>query len=272
MTQPSWCSRAAPAEPLAGTAPTQTHWLFVEAPGSWGRDALATSSLDAAQRASLAGLPGHWRVVLVRRPDRPLRRQSDRMVWLSMPDAVRGWRLPVSAPLHPAHLGPGDPVADEVLFVCTNGARDRCCAVSGRALFDAVSDPRVWECSHLGGHRFAPTGVRLADRMVFGRLDPPAVRGILDGGTPIDHVRGPAGWAPQVQAAAVAAWRRGRVCAICGATCADGVVELALTDGSQWRVEVESVGTADRQLSCGAVPEPGWALVDRGAAPIVGAP
>ena len=53
-------------------------------------------------------------------------------------------------------------------LVCTHGKRDQCCAVRGRPvvaglesrLGDRLSsldqDSAVWECSHTGGHRFAP--------------------------------------------------------------------------------------------------------------------
>ena len=95
------CSQSAAAESLAGTAPPQTHLLLVEAPGSWGRDALADWSQPQPQRRALAALPPQWRVILVRRPDRPLRRQYDRFVWLSTPSgpALR-WQVPVAAPDH----------------------------------------------------------------------------------------------------------------------------------------------------------------------------
>ncbi len=57
-------------EPLAGTAAVAEHWLCLEQPGPWGRDALAQSHLDTAVAAELtrrceaAGI----RMVLIRRP------------------------------------------------------------------------------------------------------------------------------------------------------------------------------------------------------------
>jgi hypothetical protein len=58
--------------------------------------------------------------------------------------------------------------------VCTHGRRDRCCALDGRALVKALIDagePDVWESSHLGGHRFAPTALVLPTGYLYGRLD-----------------------------------------------------------------------------------------------------
>lgn len=246
------CSSAARSEPLAGTAPPQPNWLFVEAPGAWGRE--AADALGELRPS----LPDSWRLVLVRRADRPLRRQRDRFVWSSTPAGARWWRLPPDAPVVPDT--PGDPVAQEMLFVCCNGGRDRCCALLGRRVVDALRSDRAWECSHLGGHRFAATGVRLSDRMLFGRLDVAAARRVLAGDTPLDQVRGPAGWEPAVQVAALAVWRQRGVVPITAGHFDGTLVRLQLHDGSQHQVRVERWSVSARPLSCGSAAEPGTAL------------
>ena len=50
------------------------------------------------------------------------------------------------------------------LLVCNHGSRDRCCATFGFAVYRELREKyarpdalRVWRCSHLGGHRMAPT-------------------------------------------------------------------------------------------------------------------
>jgi len=52
------------------------------------------------------------------------------------------------------------------LLVCNHGSRDRCCATFGFAIYRELREVyaraqpeslRVWRCSHLGGHRMAPT-------------------------------------------------------------------------------------------------------------------
>lgn len=254
-----YCSTATTGEPLAGTAPTESHLLVVEAPGRWGAAPLADCSLPAADRSALADLPPHWRVILARRPDRPLRRQRERFVWRSDPDGTaRQWRLPVDAAVLPDRLpGTGRVVAAPILLVCTNGGRDRCCALRGRPLLDRLSSSEVWECSHLGGHRFAPTALRLPDRLVFGRLTEAAARGALAGQTPLAAVRGPAGWPAPAQAAAIAVWRHHRVAPIRDATVTGGQVRLTLQDGTGWQVAVRSSAVPSRPLSCGAPPSPG---------------
>ena len=91
----------------------------------------------------------------------------------------------------------GATMTDPIFLVCTNGKRDACCALRGRVLATALAPDhaeRTWECTHLGGHRFAgnlvclPDGIvygrvapadgpRLADAYLAGRLDPALLRG-----------------------------------------------------------------------------------------------
>ena len=58
-------------------------------------------------------------------------------------------------------------------LVCTNGKRDACCARDGvpvaRALA-ALRPDEAWECSHLGGHRFAANVALLPEGLCFGRV------------------------------------------------------------------------------------------------------
>ena len=71
----------------------------------------------------------------------------------------------------------GSVTREPLLLVCTHGKRDRCCAVNGRALLTSLLDAaspdqreRIWECSHVGGHRFSPVTVSLPSGAVHGRL------------------------------------------------------------------------------------------------------
>jgi Sucrase/ferredoxin-like len=66
--------------------------------------------------------------------------------------------------------------------VCTNGKRDRCCAVRGRPVAAAIADATgwdTWESSHLGGHRFAATALLLPSGDMFGQLDPESAVEVL---------------------------------------------------------------------------------------------
>ncbi len=95
-------------------------------------------------------------------------------------------------------------------LVCTNGARDPCCAIRGPAVaaaLDRLRPGQVYECSHLGGHRFAANVLVLPDGLCFGRLDPHAAVSLAEeleaGNLPLDHLRGRTALAPEQQAAEI---------------------------------------------------------------------
>ena len=65
------------------------------------------------------------------------------------------------------------------LAICTHGTRDKCCAKFGfaafqaaRRLFEAGASPfEPVECSHLGGDRFAATGIFFPSGSMYAHLD-----------------------------------------------------------------------------------------------------
>jgi len=66
------------------------------------------------------------------------------------------------------------------LLLCTHGSVDRCCARWGKPLYHAAvkalaAQPnhrvRLWQASHFGGHRFAPTAIAFPDGRYYGRLN-----------------------------------------------------------------------------------------------------
>jgi (2Fe-2S) ferredoxin len=65
---------------------------------------------------------------------------------------------------------------DEPLFlVCTNGRHDACCAEYGRPVARALASAHpdsTWECSHIGGDRFAANVVCLPEGVYYGRVAP----------------------------------------------------------------------------------------------------
>ncbi len=85
-------------------------------------------------------------------------------------------------------------------LVCTNGKRDQCCALRGRpvaAAIAAATDWDTWECSHLGGHRFAATIMLLPTGDMFGWLDPESALEVMRrfdaGQIVLSHYRGRCG-------------------------------------------------------------------------------
>lgn len=193
------CSAAARAvdEPLAATAPSAQCWIVIEQPGPWGRQALTDSHFDATLGATLTSKAEGTgvNVLLARHPSRTERQwdPAGRMAWIAVtapggmrlregaltdPSVIADWDFPAMASGHlPAF---GQRTSDPLFLICTHSGRDACCAIHGRALLDALPiAPRTWECSHIGGHRFAPTALSLPDGYVYGRLEPGAASSVM---------------------------------------------------------------------------------------------
>lgn len=258
------CSAASAAdgEPLAGSAPTETEWLFLEHPGPWGRKAVAESRLPAELVAHLGSLPA--RVQLIRR--------------------YGGATGPTTRVLH-ARLGPrgaevrGAELADprELLdapelapydaplwLVCTNGRRDVCCAELGRPVAAALAEhwpEDTWETTHLGGHRFSATLLALPSGVTLGRTDPARVvddaRALLAGRVPLEVSRGRAGIAAVAQVAELHVLRAGggaaddvEVEVVRVEARGDGHVVEVRAGARIWAVDVATVPGAPRRASC----------------------
>ena len=83
-------------------------------------------------------------------------------------------------------------------LVCTNGRHDACCATYGRPLVRACGTGPglrdVWECSHIGGDRFAGNLVVLPESLYFGRCRSrgrdPLLGGLDEGRLDLENFRG----------------------------------------------------------------------------------
>jgi hypothetical protein len=269
-------------EPMAGTAPVAPRWACLEHRGAWPRDITRHTDpaiVGFAARATAAG----FRLQLIRRP---WRRSADDRMRLYLADTtpprahatlitVAGPSDLLDLPLPPegARLQ-GRPVHDPLLLVCTHGRRDRCCALDGRALVRALADagePDVWECSHLSGHRFAPTALILPTGYLYGRLDVAtafdARKAAELGEVETAMCRGRATWSAAGQVADLA------VRTATGIRCADaltvtGTTVLGRREGEAWRVDVRERVSAPHPASCGLTALPVASLEAVAVSPI----
>ncbi|TQN43430.1 hypothetical protein FHU33_2875 [Blastococcus colisei] len=199
--------------PVATASPAQ-RWLLIEQPGPWGRDALTESRFDAevapllARRSRAEGV----RLLLVRRP-------GDRLA-----DSGRRWAYADSRPGHeglwwsvrtsdadlltaPWDGSVGAAAPGPTYLVCTHGGHDACCALRGRPLARALPAPGpadVWECSHLGGDRFAANVLVLPHGFYYGQVPGDGadlVAAHTRGEVALPWLRGRAGVPPPGQAA-----------------------------------------------------------------------
>jgi len=95
-----------------------------------------------------------------------------------------------------------------VTLICTNGKRDVCCAIEGRRLIDELSniaDHHYWECSHLGGHRYAPSVLLLPAGLILGQISAAELMQTQTGNPPMARVRGRSCLPAAAQVAEIAA-------------------------------------------------------------------
>lgn len=189
-------------EALGGTAGRATAWLALEHVGHWGRDVLDGSALGKefsvalGEAVSQAGL----KFLLIRQTGREGRvlhgapdasgSPTHRVLYaLCTPGAEKLYSFSVSTPEQLLELPQDNPqeliqvtgaelMDSPAILVCTHAKRDRCCALRGRPiaahLADILPANVVWECSHTGGHRFAPVGIMLPTGYTYGRLSEPS--------------------------------------------------------------------------------------------------
>lgn len=181
------CSRLAAAEPLVGTAPEVHTWLIVEQAGPWSSHAPQTIE-------EFAALKGSGIMPLFAR--RPHARTHGNHFWIGRSNVLyEGSHASARELVEMAQDMALESNTDEpVMFVCTNGARDACCATIGRHVAISLEDDAVWECTHLGGHRFAATALILPSGNVYGRLNAVDARDALErerrGEYKTTHLRG----------------------------------------------------------------------------------
>lgn len=292
---PGSCSRLwdDPRLPAWGTAAQAAFVVALEQPGSWGAKALTQSGLSpevgAALEQACAVVGG--RALLIRRPAAPhpdLPVHGPRVVlvaggfsgepWVlrqEVSDADELLRLPFGslARFTPAEATAalGWAPAGPALLVCTNGKRDLCCALTGRTLADEVAAThpgRVWEASHLGGHRFAPTALVLPTGVALGRLTPALARDALDAAasgqlavSSLDerHLRGRSclSAVEQVADAAVRLLTGEVSPGALRVVAAEAGAEVCHADGRRWEVAASRERLAlDLPVSCGQGGEP----------------
>lgn len=216
MRRREFCSEVSreAAESLAATASRVDHWILFEYRGVWSYDVLEGSALPPRVKAHLreqCEARPHTKLLFIRGE----RREGPLRVFLArtreQSGDVYGLELERYEDVLDLDLvsGPGRPVGHPLLLVCTHGKHDKCCARYGRPLYEALRDQVepdwVWQCSHVGGDRFAANLVCLPEGAYYGRVGRedvwPLVDGYLGRRIRLDNYRGRSCHTMVVQAA-----------------------------------------------------------------------
>lgn len=281
---------------MIGSAPRGTHWVLIEHRGAWPVNGFDGLDLDSTVHAEVfaAAQALRARILLIRRPGRRTRSGPGtwavmhlggpgelRQIWgtweqdvdlLAIPNALQrchhhGQAEQTSeAGEGAAAVAPSAVPSDPVVLVCAHGQHDLCCAVRGRPVSAALSGrwpELVWECTHVGGDRFAANVLVVPDGVYYGNLDADSALATVEGhlAQQIGHqqLRGYTDLAPVEQVAVAAALEHngpaGRFDYDVAATLYDDGVWRAQVTGSrpeQTTLDVELRGsrTEPHQLTC----------------------
>ena len=190
--------------PLIGTAPPTQCFVMIECPPPWGQTIQQAKFLPPALRNMVAA-PFYKergiRFFLIKAAEecriRPKFSESPgyRMLIFSRPQGfVSGYSIQEArvSSLEEAAIAlqryfagktlsfhtPAIPTRD--IFICTHGQYDRCCGCYGYPFYREaqrlkqqwkIPHLRLWQISHIGGHRFAPTLIDLPQGRYYGRMD-----------------------------------------------------------------------------------------------------
>lgn len=255
---------AAVGEPLGGTGMVADRWLCVESRAAWGRDAIAEGGFSSGVEGWLKEVDAN--VLAIRRPGR----RAERLTVFAATSGEGGGDLRTLKLGSADELAGSDPWVDGVpvdatlFLVCAHGRRDPCCSRLGVPMFaalDRITEP-VWQCSHTGGHRFAPNVVALPWGVTLGRVQlveaEALVRLLREGRVPLARYRGRSVYSAPVQAVEVAVrleYGIDRLDDLSLIAHSEGVVTFASATGDEISRRVAEREGPFLAKSCGAEPE-----------------
>lgn len=175
-------------EAIIGTAQHVDVWLLLEYEGTWGAKATSENELPPDVQRWLemqAAMVGRGRVQFIRHEKRE--RASDtltfyvaqadetepRLFQFRLKDYRELLEIDIVAMLDSDGSYEAQRSYEPIYLVCTNGRRDRCCALFGMEVYfglRAIAGDAVWQTTHVGGHRFAANVLTFPEGLYYGRV------------------------------------------------------------------------------------------------------
>jgi hypothetical protein len=183
-------------DPLAATGGRGLQWFLIENESAWGTHAFLDPPFDHdLGRALVDRIEGAgMRPLAIRRtgrhPDRSAggggrhrwafvdsRPGHETVRWGEVTDPRELLEVPLDG-------STGTPSTEPLFCVCAHARHDQCCAVRGRQVVSTLAEAfpeETWECSHLGGDRFAGTMILFPHGLYYGRVDDDDAARIAEG-------------------------------------------------------------------------------------------
>jgi len=196
-------------EHLYGTVPKVDHWLLLEYPEHWEKDALEKSSIPESVKDEINKCLNsleNSRLQLIQRElhsDGPINfyyinstEFEPKSYHFQFDKYEELLELDLIGLIEKGDIS--NSLTDEkIAIICTHGAYDSCCGKYGVPVFnelDKNSNFSVWKSTHVGSHRFSANMVMLPEGIYYGRVSPENVSEIADthlkGEISLDNFRG----------------------------------------------------------------------------------
>ena len=164
---------------MRGTAPRVDFWILLEYIEMWAPDPIKSNQLPTGvqmwmtRMVALLRERGRFPRVQMIRGNRAA--NSGYSMYIAQSGQLRHHTLDSYEAILDLNICEdfGELVESNTYFVCTHGTRDLCCAKYGHrtwTVLNELSNGRAWQCSHLGGHRFAPNVLVLPQARLYGRV------------------------------------------------------------------------------------------------------
>ncbi len=207
--------------PLIGTATRGDIWFLIEYPGAWGAKAFEESEIPERVKRFLSGiaLEGKRVRTLLIRQDRSRSQPGIRffvghtsvnepkLFEYKIDDYADILDLDLSRLSFDDQADHANLREEPLYLVCTNGRRDKCCALYGPNVYQALVEEvgkSVWQSSHIGGHNQAPILLFFPHGVNYGSMSPDEARNLVqeyqNGRIVLRHYRGRVGYETQLQA------------------------------------------------------------------------
>jgi len=180
-------------EKIFGTVPRVDIWFLLEYRGAWSDKAFVTSEIPENVKKRINGcldsIPNS-RLQLIKRLDNAEKKLKfyvgvcDELEPKLYEFALSSYEDILGLDINKV-LSNDSYLREEPLFlVCTNGAYDKCCGKHGVPVYlETVKQENgylTWQCTHLGGHRFAANFLCLPHGIYYGRVRDNNVTKLID--------------------------------------------------------------------------------------------
>jgi hypothetical protein len=184
-------------EPIFATASRHHVWFLLEYTHMWHPQVLPQSNVPSPVKtwlaANLRATP-RSRLLFIKQTSR---HRAELTFYLAISDELKPvlyefrlekyedlLNIDITATLQGVEPAYAKFITEKPLFlVCTHGKHDKCCAKNGQPLYRELAkrgSEVVWQCSHMGGDRFAANLLCLPHGLYYGRVEKEDLPPLLD--------------------------------------------------------------------------------------------